>query len=114
MTTKAFFIDADLESRASAVLNGIGINLQDAIVDYLNKIVQSDNSQTIAELKKEHQPETKKVMTLNDLPKEERERRLKIIHTKGPRSEARGVLKDLVWMSDDFDEPLDCMKEYME
>ena len=33
---------------------------------------------------------------------------------KRPLSELRGLLKDKVWMSDDFNEPLDEMKEYME
>jgi len=34
--------------------------------------------------------------------------------TKRPFSELRGLLKGKVWMSDDFDAPLDEMKEYME
>jgi len=33
---------------------------------------------------------------------------------KRPRAEMRGILKGKVWMSDDFDAPLDEMKEYME
>ena len=33
---------------------------------------------------------------------------------KLPRSTAKGLLKGKVWMSDDFDEPLEEMKEYME
>ena len=33
---------------------------------------------------------------------------------KRPLSELRGLLKDKVWMSDDFNEPLEEMKEYME
>ena len=33
--------------------------------------------------------------------------------TKRPRSEVRGILKGKVWMSDDFDTPLEEMKEYM-
>jgi hypothetical protein len=32
---------------------------------------------------------------------------------KHPFSEMRGILKGKVWMADDFDEPLDEMKEYM-
>ena len=32
---------------------------------------------------------------------------------KRPFSELRGLLKDKVWMSDDFNEPLEEMKEYM-
>ena len=33
---------------------------------------------------------------------------------KRPRAEARGILRDKVWMSDDFNAPLDEMMEYME
>ena len=33
---------------------------------------------------------------------------------KLPRSAMKGFLKGKVWMSDDFDEPLEDMKEYME
>ena len=33
---------------------------------------------------------------------------------KLPRSTARGVLKGKVWMSDDFNEPLEELREYME
>jgi hypothetical protein len=32
---------------------------------------------------------------------------------KLPRSTAKGFLKDKVWMSKDFNEPLDDLKEYM-
>ena len=34
--------------------------------------------------------------------------------TKRPFSELRGILKGKVWMADDFDAPLEEMKEYME
>jgi predicted DNA-binding antitoxin AbrB/MazE fold protein len=33
---------------------------------------------------------------------------------KRPRSELKGILKGKVWMSEDFNEPLEEMKEYME
>ncbi|MCL2046961.1 MAG: DUF2281 domain-containing protein [Oscillospiraceae bacterium] len=33
---------------------------------------------------------------------------------KRPRAELIGILKDKVWMSDDFDAPLEEMREYME
>jgi len=34
--------------------------------------------------------------------------------SKRPVSELRGILKGKVWMSDDFNKPLEEMKEYME
>ena len=118
MSDQDFYFDADLESRASAVLNDNGIDLKFAILDYLNRIVYDDSRQITSELKnrfKEYSNggiKKRKVLTLNDLPTEERERRLKIINTEGPLSEAYGVLEGMVWMADDFDEPLECMKEY--
>ena len=33
---------------------------------------------------------------------------------KLPRLTAKGILKDKVWMSDDFNEPLEELREYME
>jgi predicted DNA-binding antitoxin AbrB/MazE fold protein len=36
-----------------------------------------------------------------------------ITSEKKSRAELIGILKDKVWMSDDFNEPLDEMKEYM-
>jgi len=33
---------------------------------------------------------------------------------KLPRSTAKGLLKDKVWIADDFNAPLEEMKEYME
>ena len=33
---------------------------------------------------------------------------------KLPRTTAKGLLKDKVWMADDFNAPLEEMKEYME
>ena len=36
------------------------------------------------------------------------------VSAKLPRSTAKGLWKDKVWMAPDFDEPLECMKEYME
>ena len=33
---------------------------------------------------------------------------------KKPFSEMRGIFKGKIWMSDDFNEPLEEMKEYME
>ena len=37
-----------------------------------------------------------------------------VTEEKLPRTTARGFLKDKVWMSADFNEPLEEMKEYME
>ncbi|MDR1689829.1 MAG: DUF2281 domain-containing protein [Clostridiales bacterium] len=34
--------------------------------------------------------------------------------SKLPRSTAKGIFKDKVWMSSDFNEPLEELKEYME
>ena len=36
------------------------------------------------------------------------------IDSKKPFSEMRGIFKGEIWMSDDFNEPLEELKEYME
>ena len=116
MNDKGIHIDADLESKASAVLNSYGLDINDAITDYLNMIIINNNIKVKSNTNKVNKKELvlKRVLTLADLPDEERERRLNIIHTEGPTSEAIGVLKGMVWMADDFDEPLDCLQDYME
>ena len=38
----------------------------------------------------------------------------RVVIKKHPLSELRGFLKGKVWMADDFNAPLDEMKEYME
>ena len=51
---------------------------------------------------------------LNLIPNEEVERRIKQAKSKGHISDIKGIFNGMIWKSDDFDEPLDCMKEYME
>ena len=134
MSETSIHIDPDLESRASAVLNNLGIDINDAITDYLNKIVNDDSSQEslpraevrgilegkawISEDFNEpwddldgdsskivnNRPERVK---LEELSKEEIAKRLKFALQKGPRSEAMGIFKGMMWVSDDFDEPLE-------
>ena len=40
--------------------------------------------------------------------------KVKTVTAKRPRSELFGILKDKVWMADDFDAPLEEMRDYME
>ena len=47
------------------------------------------------------------------LSKEEIEKRLQIAKSKGPRSKTKEIFKGMIWISDDFDEPLECMKDYL-
>ena len=101
--------DVDLMAKAQIKLHEKGLDLTTEINKYLKSIVD-DVTEEKADNKK--QPEIK-LLRFEDMPPEERERRLKIIKTKGPISEAKGVFKGMIWMADDFDKPLECMKDYM-
>ena len=102
--------DNDLLRQAQSKLNKMGIDINNYFNTFLQSIVDDDfDAQTVTPIFKE-----KKIISFDDLPKEEYERRMNIINTKGHISEALGVLEGMIWMAKDFDEPLECMKEYME
>ena len=101
--------DADLMEKVQTILNKKGLDLATEINKYLKKIVDQDTNELVETT---NQPEVN-LLRWEDMPEEERERRLKIIKTKGPRAEVKGVFQGMIWMSDDFDEPLECMKDYM-
>ena len=119
MTTKSIHIDPELASRASVVLENIGIDVNDAISEYLNRIAENDISQILSNMIEkgkcecEKSARTKNMNYINSLSKEEIIQRLKQAKTKGVRAEAMGILKGMIWVSDDFDEPLEEMREYM-
>ena len=54
-------------------------------------------------IKAKHNAENKKINTSNKVDKK----------AKLPRSTSIGLLEGKVWMSDDFNEPIEEMKEYM-
>ena len=102
--------DAELLKKAQVKLEKMGIDFNTYFNTMLQKFVEDD----VEESRDTTRSSKKKLIHFEDLPKEEQERRLKIMNTKGHLSEALGVLNGLIWMADDFDEPLECMKEYME
>ena len=123
--------DVDLMAKAQIKLNNIGIDINTVINRILQKIIEDDFTEK--EIESLIELECKKTQSIaksqmpngaNDipqhvkdyfalLPKEEVERRIKLAKTKGPTSESIGIFKGMIWMSDDFDEPLEEMKEYM-
>ncbi|MCL2063417.1 MAG: DUF2281 domain-containing protein [Candidatus Cloacimonetes bacterium] len=123
--------DVDLLAKAQIKLNNLGIDENTVINRVLQKILEDDLTELeIVSLSeptdktKLSQEKSEKNNKLNDilqhvkdyfalLPKEEIEKRLKLAKTKGPTSESIGIFKGMIWMSDDFDEPLLEMKEYM-
>ena len=86
---KNYVSDPELFTRAQIKLNDLGIDLKDAVEDYLKMIINSDRNQLITEFK----TKTKNKKTMKDF---------------------RGILKGKIWIADDFDAPLDDMKDYME
>jgi len=79
--------DSELKARAQAVLADLGLDMSTAINIFLRQIVYKEALPFDVE---------------------------KTAPAKKPRSELRGILKGEVWMADDFDAPLEEMREYME
>ena len=83
----------ELEARAQSVLADLGLDVPTAINIFLTQVVENKA------LPFAMPPETNSVKTASG---------------KRPRSELKGYLKGKVWMADDFDAPLEEMREYME
>ena len=90
MDDSIFCIDAELEAKAQVILKDLGLDVKTAYNSFLQKVVNEELSSNEIILLAKPKPKKKPVSAL------------------------RGVLKGKVWISDDFDEPLECMKEYME
>ena len=79
-------LNSELATKAQSILNDYGIDVNKVVNDYLEKIVKIG-----------YQPEKttpqKTELTMADL---------------------WGICEGKLWTSDDFDEPLDDLKEYME
>jgi addiction module RelB/DinJ family antitoxin len=83
--------DSELEAKAQSVLEGLGIDLPTAINGFLAQVIKEKNLPFALPFEKDTS---------------------KIVPRKRPRSEIRGCME--VWLSDDFDAPLEEMQEYME
>jgi hypothetical protein len=83
-------IDNDLESQANAILHDIGTDMKITYENILKKIINKE------------------------LSTEDLQKLTKPVKEKKTPAELYGILEGKVWMSDDFNEPLECMKEYRE
>ena len=101
--------DKELVKKAQIKLKEKGLDLTSEFNKYLKSILEEE---TVEQADNNKQSEIK-LLRFEDMSPKERERRMKIIKTKGPITEAMGVLKGMIWMADDFDAPLECMKDYM-
>ena len=81
--------DRELEAQAQSVLADLGLDMTTAINDFLTQVVRE-----------------KSMPFERDKPK--------TANGKRPRSEFLGCMEGKIWMSDDFDAPLEEMREYME
>jgi len=82
-------LGGELEAKAQSVLVDLGLDVPTAINMFLTQVVDRGT-----------------------LPFEMDEANL--VRKKIPRSEIRGCFKGKIWMADDFDAPLEEMREYME
>lgn len=88
-----YIIECINKERGMLFMTQITIDVEDTLANRLSEVAAQKNcsvSEYAAKLVSEHTP-VKKL----------------------PRSTARGLLKGKVWMSDDFDAPLEEMKDYM-
>ena len=81
--------DSETESKAKSIFADLGLDMSTAINIYLKQVIYQEAIPF--ELSKS-----------------------KTVNKKIPRSDLRGKWTGKVWMSDDFNEPLEEMKEYME
>ena len=100
--------DSNLKNQAQAILDNAGIDMTTAFNLFLRQVVYSEPLPFDAVSKPQ---QTIKLQTgvLNPATytDEDKERMLK------NRMSTAGAMKGEIWMSDDFDAPLDDMKEYM-
>ena len=82
-------VGGELEAKAQSVLADLGLDVPTAVNIFLTQVVDKGALPFEAD---EVQPARKKI----------------------PLSELRGIFKGKIWMADDFDAPLEEMREYME
>ena len=82
-------VGSELEVKAQSVLADLGLDVSTAVNAFLTQVVDEGT-----------------------LPFEMGE--AKPVRKKIPLSELRGCFKGKIWMADDFDAPLEEMREYME
>ena len=85
--------DSELEAQAQSVLTGLGLDMTAAINGFLTQVVREKSVPFAIPI------ETDKPRNANG---------------KRPRSDFLGCMEGKIWMSDDFDAPLEEMQEYME
>ncbi|MCL2063808.1 MAG: DUF2281 domain-containing protein [Candidatus Cloacimonetes bacterium] len=78
--------DAELFTRSQINRNDLGIDLKDAVEDYLKMIINSDKNRLITEFKQKQKNDERFLWYLNGK----------------------------IWITDDFDSPLEDMKDYIE
>ena len=90
METRNYSIDLEMESRVQDVLNSIGTDIDTFIKNVLEKVATREISANVIE------------------------EMIKPQKAKRPFEEMKDIYKGKIWIADDFDAPLECMKEYME
>ena len=90
METGNYGIDLEIESRAQDILNTLGTDIDTFLKNVLEKVAT-------------HEISTNEIANI-----------VKPKKAKRPFEELIGKYKGKIWIADDFDAPLECMKEYME
>ena len=123
-TNMSIIPNVELMEKVQIKFKNIGIDVNAIINSILQRIIDEDftekelmclSKKDIFHSNSDNPIETPQQIKeyFDKLPKEEVERRIKFAKTQGPTSESIGIFKGMIWISDDFDEPLEEMKEYM-
>ena len=111
----------ELVNKAYKKLNGIGIDFNKILQIIIDDEISND---TLIDLSNQEDkveaycyptdPVPPHIQEFFDkLPKEEIKRRLELASKEGPTIEAKGIFEGMIWIEDNFDDPLDCLKDYM-
>ena len=89
MATTTIHVDSELKTKAQPIFNTFGLDISTALNLYLKQVI--DKADILFEIS---EPQTQ--------------------NKKTPISELMGCMEGMIWMADDFDAPLEEMREYME
>ena len=95
MATLKIHIDDDTKTAADTILGVYGLNIEVAVAEFLANVIKQKNIPFF-------------ISGTEYASADDKER------VRRKRLATKGSLKGEVWMSDDFDAPLEEMKEYME
>ena len=94
MATIRIQIDDEIKTAADTIFGVYGLNFEAAVIEFIDTVIRQKNIPFLT-------------IDSEKAGDDEKER------IRGKRLAAKGSLKGKVWMADDFDAPLEEIKDYM-